>query len=305
MAATASAGYAGAMEIGRLGVWFFLDTMPSADAAAFAQRLERLGYPALWIPEAIGREAFAQSSSLLAHSERIVIATGIANIWARDPVAMAAGQKTLAEQSAGRFLLGIGVSHAPLVEGLRGHAYRRPLATMRAYLDRMDAAPFLAVGPSEPPPTVIGAIRPRMIALAGERTRGTHTYFVPPEHTARTRASLGPGPWICVAQAVVLERDPERARAAARQYMRTYVPTLPNYTENLRELGYGDDDFAGGCSDRLVDAIVAWGDEERIAARFRAHIDAGATHVCLLPLRSDGVPLPDERTLEAFAGLRL
>jgi probable F420-dependent oxidoreductase len=293
------------MDIGRLGLWFFLDTISSADAASFVQRIEGLGYPALWLPEAIGREPFAAIGYLLARSERITLATGIANIWARDPVTMAAGQKTLAEVSGDRFLLGIGVSHAPLVEGLRGHAYRKPLTFMREYLDAMQRAPFLAVGPATPPPTVVGAIRPKMLALAAEKTSGSHTYFVPPEHTARARRILGPEKMLCVAQAVVLESDPAKARAAARQYMRTYVPTLPNYTENLRDLGYGDADFADGCSDRLVDDIVAWGDEERIVARFRAQLDAGASHVCFLPLRPDGVPQADPRAVEAFAPSRL
>ncbi|MEY4950908.1 MAG: hypothetical protein RL698_3119 [Pseudomonadota bacterium] len=292
------------MDIGKLGVWYFLETMPSNDAARFLQGLEKQGYPAFWLPEAVGREAFAQSAWLLARTEQIVVATGIANIWARDPMTMAAGQKTLAEASGGRFLLGIGVSHAPLVEGLRGHAYRKPLSTMRDYLDKMQLAPFMAVGPTEAPPTIIGAIRPKMIELAGERTLGTHTYFVPPEHTARTRAALGPDKWICVAQAVILESDADRARAVARNYMRTYVPALPNYTENLRSLGWTDADFADGCSDRLVDAIVAWGDEKAIVARIKAHLDAGASHVCFLPLRPDGMPLPDERVLEALAGVR-
>ena len=196
------------------------------------------------------------------------------------------------------------MSHAPLVEGLRGHAYRKPLSTMRDYLDKMQLAPFMAVGPTEAPPTIIGAIRPKMIELAGERTLGTHTYFVPPEHTARTRAALGPDKWICVAQAVILESDADRARAVARNYMRTYGPALPNYTENLRSLGWTDADFADGCSDRLVDAIVAWGDEKAIVARIKAHLDAGASHVCFLPLRPDGMPLPDERVLEALAGVR-
>ena len=291
------------MDIGKLGVWYFLETMPSNDAARFLQGLEKQGYPAFWLPEAVGREAFAQSAWLLARTEQIVVATGIANIWARDPMTMAAGQKTLAEASGGRFLLGIGVSHAPLVEGLRGHAYRKPLSTMRDYLDKMQLAPFMAVGPTEAPPTIIGAIRPKMIELAGERTLGTHTYFVP-EHTARTRAALGPDKWICVAQAVILESDADRARAVARNYMRTYVPALPNYTENLRSLGWTDADFADGCSDRLVDAIVAWGDEKAIVARIKAHLDAGASHVCFLPLRPDGMPLPDERVLEALAGVR-
>src|SRR5581483_4443295 len=159
------------MDIGKLGVWFFLDTMATTDAVAFVQRLEALGYPALWLPEAVGREAFAQAGVVLGRTERIVIATGLANIWARDPGGMAPGQ-------------------TPLVEGVRGHAYRRPLTAMREYLARMETSPFMAVGPSEPPPTVIGAIRPKMIALAGERTQGVHTYFVPPELTARTRAGL-------------------------------------------------------------------------------------------------------------------
>ena len=292
------------MDMGNLCFWYFLETMPSNDAARFLQGLEKQGYPAFWLPEAVGREAFAQSAWLLARTEQIVVATGIANIWARDPMTMAAGQKTLAEASGGRFLLGIGVSHAPLVEGLRGHAYRKPLSTMRDYLDKMQLAPFMAVGPTEAPPTIIGAIRPKMIELAGERTLGTHTYFVPPEHTARTRAALGPDKWICVAQAVILESDADRARAVARNYMRTYVPALPNYTENLRSLGWTDADFADGCSDRLVDAIVAWGDEKAIVARIKAHLDAGASHVCFLPLRPDGMPLPDERVLEALAGVR-
>ncbi|MEW6270813.1 MAG: TIGR03620 family F420-dependent LLM class oxidoreductase [Thermodesulfobacteriota bacterium] len=292
------------MDIGKLGVWFFLDTLPAEDAAAFVRRIEGLGYGALWLPEAVGREPFAHIGFLLARSERITLATGIANIWARDAMTMAAAQKTLAEASGGRFLLGIGVSHAPLVEGVRGHAYRKPLSYMRQYLEAMQRAPYLAVAPATPPPTVIAAIRPKMLALAAEMTQGSHTYFVPPEHTARARRILGPDKWLCVAQAVLLESDPTTARAAARQYMRTYVPTLPNYTNNLRDLGYGDQDFADGCSDRLVDDIVAWGDEQKIAARFRAHLAAGATHVCFLPLRSDGVPQADLRAVEAFAPSR-
>lgn len=293
------------MEIGKLGVWFFLDTLSSADGATFLQKLEKLGYPAMWLPEAVGREPFANIGWLLARTERIVLATGIANVWARDAMTMAAAQKTLAEASGGRFLLGIGVSHAPLVQGVRGHDYRKPLTYMRTYLEAMQRAPFLAVGPPEAPPTVIAAIRPKSLALAGEMAQGSHTYFVPPEHTARARKILGPDKWLCVAQAVILDEDPVRARAAARQYMQTYVPALPNYTNNLRDLGYGDADFANGCSDRLVDDIVAWGNEEKIAARFRAHLDAGASHVCFLPLRPDGIPMADDRALEAFAPTRV
>ena len=255
-------------------------------------------------PEAVGRDAMVLSSIILSATTRLKVATGIAQIHARHPMAMKSAQNTLNEAYDNRFLLGLGVSHAPMVEGVRGHAYKKPLSAMRSYLERMATAPFLAVGPSEPPPTVIAALRPKMIALAAEKTMGTHTYFVPPEHTAKTRAAMGPDKWICVAQAVVLESDPTRARAAARQYMRTYVPTLPNYTENLRTLGFGDADFQAGGSDRLIDALVVWGDEQKIAARIREHHDAGADHVCIQPFRPDGAQGPDAGLLEALAPAR-
>ena len=209
---------------------------------------------------------------------------------------MAAGQKTLAEASNDRFLLGIGVSHAPLV-GFRGHAYEKPLSYMRGYLEAMQRAPFMAVGPSAVPATVIGAIRPKMLQLAGEKPSGSHTYFVPPEHTKRARKILGPDKMLCVAQAVVLESDPATARAAARQYMRTYVPALPNYTNNLRRLGFTDDDLAGTGSDRLIDALVAWGDVDAIAARVREHREAGADHVCIQVITESGLARQEWREL--------
>lgn len=289
------------MNIGKLGMWFFLDPMTAEQSAAFARKVESLGYGALWIPEAVGREPFPHAAYLLAKTERLVLATGIANIWARDPMTMAAAAKTLAELSGGRFLLGIGVSHAPLVERLRGHSYSKPYTYMREYLSKMKAAMYQAVAPKEEPPVVIAALHPKMLALAAAETRGTHTYFVPPEHTAKARAAIGKDAWICAAQAVILETDPAKARAAARAYMKTYVPRLPNYTNNLKALGWKDEDFADGCSDRLVDAIVAWGTKEKIRERIAAHHRAGASHVCILPLRSDGAPLPDERAAEALA----
>ena len=148
---------------------------------------------------------------------------------------------------------------------------------------------------------MIAALHPKMLALRRRETHGTHTYFVPPEHTAKVRAQIGPKPWICAAQAVILETDATKARTAARTYMKTYVPRLPNYTNNLKSLGWKDEDFDNGCSDALVDAIVAWGSEDKIRDRIDAHLKAGATHVCILPLRADGEPLPDVRTMEAFA----
>lgn len=289
------------MDIGKVGTWFFLDAMTARETVEFARKVERLGYGALWIPEAVGREPFAHAAYLLANTDRLVLATGIANIWARDPMTTAAGARTLGELSGGRFLLGLGVSHAPLVEILRGHSYRKPYSTMKDYLTRMKGIRYLAPQPKEEVPIVLAALHPKMLQLAASETRGTHTYFVPPEHTARARAAIGSSPWICAAQAVILETDPAKARAAARAYMKTYVPRLPNYTKNLLSLGWSEADFADGCSDRLVDAIVAWGDEAQLRERIAAHHRAGANHVCILPLRSDSSPLPDLHTIEALS----
>jgi probable F420-dependent oxidoreductase len=289
------------MELGKVGVWFFLDAMSAPESAEFARKVERLGYPVLWIPEAVGREPFAHSAYLLSRTERLVMATGIANIYARDPMTMAAAAKTVAELSGGRFILGIGVSHRPLVENLRGHAYDKPYSYMKEYVAKLKSAVYMAPSPKEPVPTLLAALHPKMLALAAAEAQGTHTYFVPPEHTAKARAAIGPKPWICAAQVVILETDPAKARKAARDYMKTYVPRLPNYTNNLKALGWTDADFADGCSDRLVDAIVAWGPEDKIRDRIDAHLKAGATQVCILPCRADGSPLPDDRAVEAFA----
>jgi probable F420-dependent oxidoreductase len=281
-----------AAELGRVGLWTFqLDLQPAARAQEAARELEGLGYRALWIPEAVGREAFTNAGLLLAGTERLVVATGIANVWARDAMAMAAAQKTLDEAYPGRFLLGIGVSHKPMVDDLRGHRYRKPLTYMRDYLDAMDRAFYVAPAPSVPGTRVIGALHPKMLRLAAERTAGAHPYFVTPEHTARARAILGPGPLLAPEQAVVLDSDPAAARAAARAHMALYL-TLPNYRRNLVGLGFGDDDFAAGASDRLVDAIVAWGGVEAVVARVQAHLAAGADHVCVQVLDPDPAALP-------------
>ncbi len=284
-------------------MWFFFEGMTGQESVDFARNLEKLGYNTLWIPEALGREPFAHSGYLLARTERLVLATGIANIWARDPVTMAAGTNALAELSGGRFLLGIGVSHKPLVSNVRGHSYDKPYSYMKEYLPRMKNALYQAPRPKEPAPVVLAALHPKMLQLSATEANGTHTYFVPPEHTAKARAAIGPKALICVEQAIVLEADPAKARATARAYMKTYVPRLPNYTNNLKALGWADAEFENGCSDRLVDAIVAWGTEDRIRDRIEAHLKAGATQVCIQPLRSDGQPKPDMRAVEAFAKL--
>jgi probable F420-dependent oxidoreductase len=288
------------MDLGRLGVWAFTEGLSSQEAADFARRVEALRYSALWIPEAIGREPFAHASWLLANTSRLIVATGIASIYARDANTSAQGQRTLAEQSGGRFLLGLGVSHAPLVEGVRGHEYQRPLSAMRTYLEQLNQAPYTAVPPDQAPPTVIAALGPKMLALAAEKTQGAHPYLVPPEHTARAREILGPEPWLCTEQKVLLQTDPSQARAAARRAIAIYLG-LPNYRRNLNRLGFTDSDFDQGGSDRLVDALVAWGDEKRIADRIQAHLDAGASHVCIQALDPEGQPRPDERILEALS----
>ncbi len=285
---------------GKLGVFYFCDALASAELPAVAQRIEKLGYGTLWIPEAVGREAMSSASWLLSATTRLNIATGIANIYARDPMTMAAAAKTLAEQSGGRFICGIGVSHKPMVEGLRGHAYDKPLTFMRQYLDAMAAALYVAPPPAEPPPVVIGALHPKMLALAAEKTAGAHPYLMPPEHTAFAREILGPDALLCPEQKVLLETNPTRARAAARQALAMYLE-LPNYQRALKRFGMEDTDFADGGSDRLIDTCVAWGDEEAIAARVRAHHDAGADHVCVQAIDPSGSMQPDWRALEAIA----
>jgi probable F420-dependent oxidoreductase len=288
------------MNLGKLGVWYFTESLSASQAAEAVQRIESLGYGALWIPEAVGRHPFAHASWLLANTSKLVLATGIANIYARDPGATAAAQKTLAEQSNGRFLLGLGVSHRPMVEGVRGHVYASPVKTMRDYLDRMARAPYMAPQPAEPPPTVLAALGPQMLHLAAKRTQGAHPYFTTPEHTAFARKEMGPNAWLCVEQKVVLETDPAKARALGRGAATIYLG-LENYRNNWKRLGFTDADFANGGSDRFIDATVAWGDVPAIQKRIRAHQDAGASHVCIQPINSAGVPLPDWKVLEALA----
>ncbi len=279
------------MDLGRVGLWTFqLDLQPAAAAQETAAELEALGYRAVWVPEAVGRDPLVNSALLLAGTERLVLATGIASIWSRDAMAMAASHLTLSEAYPDRFLLGMGVSHQPMVDFVKGHHYEKPLSKMSAYLDAMDAAIYMAPRP-ESPRRVLAALGPKMLQLAATKAQGAHPYFVPVEHTSVAREALGEGPLLCPEQAVVLDTDPESARAAARLHMATYL-TLPNYTNNLRRLGWGDEDLGDGGSDRLVDAIVAWGDEDAIAARVRAHLDAGADHVCVQVLSSDAVSLP-------------
>jgi probable F420-dependent oxidoreductase len=292
------------MELGKLGVWISMDGMTAQAAATFAKRVEEWGYAALWIPESRGRNALVHSSWLLAQTQRLIVATGIANIYARDPMAMTNGQRALSEQSDGRFLLGVGVSHRPMVQGLRGHTYGKPVATMRAYLDGMRDAPYQAPMPREKPLTVVAALGPRMMALSSELADGAHPYNTTPDHTAKARTILGPGKLLCPEVWVLLETDPATARRAAREVLSRYMQ-LENYVNSWRREGFGDDDLAGGGSVRLLDAMVAWGDEGAIRARVQQHWDAGADHVCIQPITPQGSrQIVDERILELLAPAR-
>lgn len=286
------------LALPRLGIWTgSLDAVPLAEACDHAAEIERLGYGALWVPEVAGRDVFVGLGAILRSTDQLVGATGIASIWARDAVAMTGAAKALTEAFPERVLLGLGVSHHSLVEGLRGHEYRRPLEAMRSYLEAMDASPYTAYRPTTPLRRVLAALGPRMLDLAAERTDGAHTYFVTPEHTATARARLGER-LLCVEQAVLVETDPIRAREIGRAHTAIYV-VLPNYQASLRRMGFEDTDFADGGSDRLVDAIVAWGDEATIAGRVGEQFAAGADHVCVQPLTAErrSVPATQWRTL--------
>ena len=262
--------------------------MTAADEGRLAQEVESLGFKALWIPESLGsKEIFAHASILLAATKTLIVASGIANIWARDPVAMSNGARTLLEAYADRFLCGIGVSHKPTIDARLGGGYEKPLARMRGYLDAMDKAPY--VGPNRkdpPPPRVVAALGPQMLRLAAERSLGAHPYFVPVEHTTIARTELGPDPLLAVEQACTLASDATKGREVARRHMKRYLE-LDNYVNNLRRLGWGDADLGAGGSDRLVDAIVAWGDASAVKARADAHRKNGADHVCLQVLGDD------------------
>ncbi len=277
-------GYGGrnlAKLLGRLNAWSFaLQRMSAADEGGAARRLEDLGYSAIWIPESLGsKEVIAHSALLLHATETTIIAPGIANIHARDPMAMANGALTLGEQFPNRFVLGIGVSHAPSVR-MRGGDYGNPLVQMKQYLDAMADAPFAAPAPPTPVPLVLAALGPKMLELSAQRADGAHSYFVPLEHTPYARRHLGDEGALIVEQSAVLTTDRRAGLDIARAFGKHYL-ALPNYANNLRRLGWSDDDIASDGSDKVLDAVVAIGDIDTIVNRVQAHLDAGADTVCL------------------------
>lgn len=274
--------------LGRVGVWVGrLGWEPAESEREAAGEIEALGYGALWYGESHdNKESLTHGALLLAATTRITIASGIANIWVRDPMAMVAGSNALAEAYPDRFVLGLGVSHPPQLAP-RGHRYARPVATMRRYLEAMDAADYTGPRPSRPVPRLLAALRPPMLQLAAELADGAHPYLVTPEHTARARELLGPEKVLATELFVLLEDDPSAARALGREALGFYL-SLPNYAETLRWLGFSDDDLSGSGSDRLVDALVAWGDAGSVRARVNEHLEAGADHVCIQPIGGPG-----------------
>ena len=275
------------MNLGRIGVWTgALGLMPAAQARGAVEEIEALGFGAIWYPEPVGgKEALSHGALLLGWSDRIVVASAIANIWARDAIAMANAGRALTDAFPGRFLLGVGASNEVSVPA-RGHEYSRPFSRMREYLDAMDDAPYLAPEPEAPVRRILAALGPRMLALGAERSVGVHPYFVPVEHTAFAREVIGSGPLLAVEQAVALTEDRAEARRIASDQMKFYLARRP-YRDNLERLGWSETDMEGAGSDALIDAIVAWGDVDAVRARVQAHFDAGADHVCIQPLGAE------------------
>jgi probable F420-dependent oxidoreductase len=281
------------MNLGSAGLWTrALDIVPGGRAQEAVAELADLGYRAVWIPEAMEREALSHATLLLAGSRSIVVATGIANIYARAPQTTALAQRLLDQTFPGRFLLGLGVSHAMVVERVLQQSYSSPLQRMAAYLEAMDAMVVGQQGGSPVNgPRVLAALGPKMLTLAKERSLGAHTYMAPVDHTAWARGILGSGPLLLPAIKAVLDKDAQRARELAASAL---GPTLraPVYRENLRRFGFGDEDVSSGPSARLIDALVARGGVEDVVERVRAHLHAGADHVCVEVVTDDGQALP-------------
>jgi probable F420-dependent oxidoreductase len=290
------------LDMKKIGIWTFdFDAQPASKVREAVAELDQLGYGAVWFGEALGRESLTQAALLLSASSHIVVATGITNIYGRDPVTAVNGQRALSEAYPERFIFGLGVSHVPLVERMRGHEYQSPIAKMSGYLDAMDKAPYQSVAPATTY-RVLAALGPKMLELSAKRSNGAHSYNVTPEHTSSARRMMGAEPWLCVEQAVVIERDASKAREIARGFLKLYLG-LPNYTNNFLRLGFTEADCQNGGSDRLIDAIVAWGDLDTVTQRVRAHLDAGASHVCVQALAKTPKTLPMQEWRELAGAL--
>jgi probable F420-dependent oxidoreductase len=292
------------IDIGRVGLWTsLLDQFPTTRVREVVQELETLGWPCIWRPEAAGRDALVSAAHMLDATATLRVATGIAQIQARHPLTANAAQRTLHEASSGRFLLGLGVSHAPMITTARKLPYVTPYSDMAAYLAAMKEAPFSAYPGTDEPTTVLAALGPKMLRLAAEQADGAHPYFSPVDHTAAAREILGPGKLLAPEQMVVIDDDLTRARELAVEHMTRYL-RLPNYTNNLLRHGFEDDDIAGP-SRRLVDAIVVCGDIDAVVRRVGEHHAAGADHVCIQVLTARDAPLPMRQWTELAQAFEL
>jgi len=293
------------MRIDELAVWINTIGYRSSDLVSFAQRLEHWGYGTLGINDGMGSDPMVLAARILAGTERLQVALGVANIYSRDPTMMVGAQYGLNEQWGGRFLLGMGSSHQFIVEGMRGHTYGKPLATMRAYLEAMNKFEYPGPQPAERPLKVIAALGPKMLALAREMADGAHPFATTPQHTAMAREILGPGKLLLVEQKVMLETDPVKARAVGRG-LATGLAGIPNYRNNMLRMGLTDDDLAGAGSDRAADAMLAWGDEQAIRTRINEHLAAGANQVAIQVMPQEGGSLTprDEEILELLSPLK-
>ncbi|MGD0881572.1 MAG: LLM class F420-dependent oxidoreductase [Acidimicrobiales bacterium] len=289
---------AGELRSSRIGLWTgALESLPGPRALEVAAELDELGYGSLWFGEAYGREALTAAQALLGATDRMVIGTGIANIYARGAMATNAASRFVESLAPGRFVLGLGVSHKPLVERDRQETYLPPVEAMAHYLDALDSAPYFG-SDSERPPIVLAALGPRMLGLARDRTAGAHPYLVTPAHTASARAALGADRLLVVEQAVVLDQARDEGLRRAHDHLTIYTG-LPNYRNSWLRQGFAEDDFVKGGTDRLADALVVQGDEAAVVARVNEHLEAGADHVLLQVLGSDlgQVPMDEWRTL--------
>jgi probable F420-dependent oxidoreductase len=271
------------MNLGKLGVWYSIDKMPPATIGAFVNHVEKLGYSTLWYPEARGHEAFTVGGYMLGASKTLQFGSSIANMYARDAVSARQAMRGLNTLYGNRFVLGLGVSHRPMVEGVRGHTYGKPVPEMRAYLDAMERG----TTDSADWPLALAALGPLMLKLAAARTRGALPYNVTPAHTAEAKGILGPDKWLAVEQKFCLETDPVRARALGRAELSRYM-TLENYRNNWLRIGFTEAELANGGSDRFIDAMVLWGDVATVRRGIDAHFTAGATHVCIQPVHAEG-----------------
>ena len=268
-------------DLGRVGMWSGrLQRRPTTEATELAVEWDELGFGALWVPESpAGKDVLTFATILLGATRRMVLATGIANIWVRDPVAMASARRTIGDAHPDRFVLGVGVSHRSTAV-MRGHEYVKPLETMRSYLAAMIDAPFDGHPPAADPPTVVAALGPKMIAVAGELADGIHPFLTSPDHTARARAILGAGRLVAVELGAIVTTDAASARDAARTNLARYLQ-WPNYRNHFLRSGYDEGDLAEGGSNRLIDATYAIGGAAAIKDRVDEHLAAGADHVAV------------------------